>query len=687
MISDLVTAKHLSRKAMIYIRQSTPQQVMTNQESLRLQYALRQRASDLGWLEMNIEVVDVDLGLSGATSSNREGFKDVIARVTLGEVGIILSYEVTRLARNCSDWYPLLDLCGFRQCLIGDRDGVYDPGSANGRLLLGLKGTISEVELHTLRGRLTAGLLNKAGRGELALMLPAGLERDGSGIVLKSQSQEVQQRLSLVFAMFLELGSVGKVIRSLNARALSVPRRDRFGDLVWRSPTGSNLIRILKNPAYAGAFVYGRTRTCQKTYGNGKLITRPCPMEEWKIVVKDRYPAYIDWESFVRVQAMLRDNHAEYQRNKTRGVPREGAAVLQGIAWCGQCGHKMAVEYKNANRYVCNFFQRSQAGSLCQHLPANPIDAQVVEAFLTAVGPAELEAWTRAQDTRVRAREELDRAEAQQVERLRYQALLAERQYNRVDPDNRLIAAELERRWEGSLRELQKAEEALTRRRAGAHEPDALTTEERDNFLALGPELPAWWQQPGVSREQKKALLRCLIEKVILKRTDRDAISIRIVWRGGEVSELEASRRVHATSALARGAEMEARILELARQGVDDTAIADILTREGHRSPRSKHVRPRTVQVLRQRHRVLQTAKATRARHIVGWLTIENVAGKLQVSGSWIKRRIHSGIIDIQRDPRDKRFLFPDTPGSIDALRELKAGTRDHLVVEPRPDK
>jgi hypothetical protein len=487
--------------------------------------------------------------------------------------------------------------------------------------------------------------------------------------------------------MFLELGSVGKLIRSLNARGLMVPRRDRFGDAAWRSRTGSNLVRILKNPAYAGAFVYGRTRSCQKTYGNGRLVTRPCPREEWKIVVKDRYPAYIDWESFERVQAMLRDNHAEYQRNKTRGVPREGAAVLQGIAWCGQCGHKMAVEYKNANRYVCNFFVRSNAGSLCQHLPADPIDAQVANAFLAAVGPAELEAWTRAQDTRQRAREELDRAEAQQIERLRYQALLAERQYNRVDPDNRLIAAELERRWEGALRELKKAEEALTRRREGGDEPDALTIEELKNFLALGPELPAWWQQPDVSREQKKTLLRCLIDKVILERNDRDGISIRIVWRGGEISELQASRRLHATSALSRAAEMEARILELARQGMDDTEIADILTREGHRSPRSTHVRPRTVQVLRQRHRVLQTAKATRARHIAGWLTIETTAEKLQVSSSWIKRRIHAGIINIHRDPSDKRFLFPDTPAGIDALRELKAGTRDRLVVEPRTDK
>src|SRR5215213_7099478 len=221
MTSDLVMPRHLCRKAVIYIRQSTPHQVLTNQESLRLQYALRQRARGLGWTEADVEVIDADLGQSGAASEHRPGFKELIARVTLGEGGLILSYEVTRLARNCSDWYPLLDLCGYRQCLIGDRDGVYDAGSANGRLLLGLKGTISEVELHTLRGRLTAGLLSKAERGELALLLPTGLVRGASGVVAKHPDREVQERIGLVFSAFLELGSIGKVLRWFRARGLS----------------------------------------------------------------------------------------------------------------------------------------------------------------------------------------------------------------------------------------------------------------------------------------------------------------------------------------------------------------------------------------------------------------------------------------------------------------------------------
>jgi DNA invertase Pin-like site-specific DNA recombinase len=684
MTSELVKPHHVQRKAVIYIRQSTAQQVMTNQESLRLQYALRQRAIDLGWEQINVEVVDIDLGQSGATITRREGFKDVIARVTLGEVGIILSYEVTRLARNCTDWYPLLDLCGYRQCLIGDRDGVYDPGSANGRLLLGLKGTIFEVELHTLRGRLTAGLLSKAERGELALLLPAGLERSDHGVVTKDSNLEVQQRIALVFTTFLELGSVGKIIRSFRDHALTVPRRARFGDIAWRTPTASMLLGILKNPAYAGAFVYGRTQSCHATYASGKLMTARHPMAEWKIVVRDRYPAYLDWESFERVQTMLSDNYAEYQRNKTRGAPRDGAAVLQGIAWCGQCGHKMSVEYKPANRYVCNFLQRSEGGALCQHLPADLIDARVVAAFFAAVGPAELEAWTRAREVRRQSEEALTRAEAQQVERLRYQALLAERQYNRVDPDNRLIAAELERRWEMALRELRQAEEVLARHRAAEGEVEELTPDERGDFLSLGPKLPELWQAPEMSRADKKALLRCLIDKVVLQRAVRDLITIRIVWRGGEVSELQVEPTVHSLGALTRGAEMEARLLELARQNIDDTTIADMLTQEGYRSARRLYVPVRTVQIIRQCHRILRQGTSVRIPHTPEWLTIAELAARMRISRYWINRSIRNGTIKIHRDTRAKRFLFPDTGDTIAGIEALRSGMRKHLDIAQR---
>ena len=323
--SELVKPTHLARKAVVYVRQSSPHQMVNNQESLRLQYALSQRARELGWHEADIDVIDADLGLSGASVAPRSGFKELVGRVGLSEVGLILSIDVTRLARNCSDWYPLLDICGLRGCLIADRDGVYDPGSANGRLLLGLKGTISELELHTIRSRLTAGLIAKAERGELALTLPIGFMRDPSGVVVKDPDLAVQERLRLVFQMFLKFRTVAKVMRVLNDRGLDVPRRDRHGDLRWTRATIASVAAILKNPAYAGAFVYGRTRMRAAAREGASRMKAARPVEEWRIIVKDRYPAYIDWPTYEKIRAAIRDNRAEYMRIKTRGVPRAPA--------------------------------------------------------------------------------------------------------------------------------------------------------------------------------------------------------------------------------------------------------------------------------------------------------------------------------------------------------------------------
>jgi len=301
--SELVSPLHLQRKALIYIRQSTPHQVLTNQESLQLQYALQQRALELGWRAEDIELIDTDLGLTAAFASHRSGFQELVTKVSLGQVGIVLSVEVTRLSRNCSDWYPLLDVCGYRGCLIADRDGIYDPGSANGRLLLGLKGQLSELELHTIRARMTAGLLNKAQRGALALQLPIGLARDAAGKVYKDPHREVQDRLDLIFTTFLRVRSASKVLQFLNTHDLCLPRRDRFGDVAWKKPTVAAILQILKNPAYAGAFVYGKTRSIRKDPVSPHTQEVRLPMDQWKIRVNDVYPAYIAWETFEQIRA------------------------------------------------------------------------------------------------------------------------------------------------------------------------------------------------------------------------------------------------------------------------------------------------------------------------------------------------------------------------------------------------
>jgi len=342
--SDLITPQHLTRKAVMYIRQSTPHQVVSHQESLRLQYALGARARQLGWPDAAIDIIDDDLGLTAASAAHREGFNALVAPVTLEQVGLIVSYDVTRLSRNGSDWYPLLDLCGYKGCFIADSDGISDPATVNGRLLLGRKGTLSEWERHTRKARLNAGLIHKAERGALALTLPTGLIRTSQGTVQKRPDQEAQARLSLVFETFLPCRSASKVVDVFKAHQLLLPRRDRCGDLVWKAPRVAAVLAILKHPAYAGAFTYGRTRTLRREASQVRPAITRLPQEQWRVCIPDVYPPYISWETYLQMQTMLKDHHAEYDRHKTRGIPRPGKALLHGLVSCGACGHTMVVQ-------------------------------------------------------------------------------------------------------------------------------------------------------------------------------------------------------------------------------------------------------------------------------------------------------------------------------------------------------
>lgn len=671
--SELVVEHHLSRTAIIYIRQSSPHQVLTNQESLRLQYALRQRAQALGWHPEAIEIIDTDLGLSGAEVQRREGFKELLARLSLGQVGIILSSEVTRLSRNCSDWYPLLDLCGYKGCLIADCDGVYDPATPNGRLLLGLKGQISELELHTLRARLTAGLLNKAKRGELALTLPAGLIRDTSGVVHKTPDMEVQSRIELIFMTFLQVRSASQVVRVFNDQALLIPRRGPFGDVVWKKPTISAILSILKHPAYAGAFVYGRTQSIRSGMPPGKASIKRLPIEAWRIRVNDKYPAYITWQTYEQIRDMLRDNLAEYDRNKTRGIPRPGAALLHGIVYCGECGHKMVVQYKGGNHYLCNHLRQQYRVPVCQYIPADPIDAQVIQAFFKALSPVELNAYERAMVTQTKAQAQIERAHLQQIERLRYQAALAQRQYSQVDPDNRLVAAELERRWENALRDLKQAEDAHATRQI-SEIPPALNAQLKASFCDIGKQLPELWNSEKLSRTQKKALLRCLIDKVVIHRAVRDQIHTRIVWKGGDTTALQIPIPVGSFSELSNAQVLEQQILLLTGQGYSDTEIAQRLSDKGFRSPMRNNLLPSTVKGIRLKHRIFRKRSQSHPRHIPGYLTVPQLAQTLEISKHWIYDRIHNGTITISLDQDTGLYLFPDQPSTLEQFTQLKNG-------------
>ena len=668
--SELVAPAHLTRKALIYIRQSTPHQVLSNQESLRLQYALKQRALNLGWPAEAVEVIDTDLGISGTTAEHREGFKEIVAQVTLGQVGIILSSEVQRLSRNCSDWYPLLDICAFKNCLIADRDGIYDPASPNGRLLLGLKGQLSELELHTIRSRMTAGLLNKAERGELALTLPVGLVRDRDGQVRKDPNLEAQARLELVFSTFLQCRSASKVLEFFNQQQLCLPRRDRFGDLIWKKPSIAAILSILKNPAYAGAFVYGRTRTLREP--SGKVTQQRLPLEQWKIRVNDKYPPYISWATFEKIQDMVADNYAEYDRNKSRGVPRPGSALLHGIVYCGECGHKMVVEYKGGTRYLCNYHRQQFREPVCQNIPGDPIDVAVVEAFFEALSPLELDAYDRAVTTQTETDQQLDRAHRQQLERLRYEAALAERQFNRVDPDNRLVAAELEKRWEDTLVALKQAEETHVLKQQQSAPPPPLPPELKAALVDIGQQLPQIWNQEFLPRQTKKAILRTLIDKVVIHRPTPEFVQTRIVWKGGDSSSLQVPVPVGSLADLSGAPEMEKIIIELSTDGQRDEDIAQHLTQLGYRSPSKPFVLPNTVKIIRLKHGIFQVRSQSHPRHIPGYLTISQISQKLDISKHWIYDRIHNGTIQIAKDPKTGLYLFPDEPATLELFQQLK---------------
>jgi DNA invertase Pin-like site-specific DNA recombinase len=666
--SELVQPRHLDRKAMIYVRQSSPNQVLTNKESQRMQYALRERAVALGWHEQDTQVVDADLGRSGTTIEQRAGFQQLVADIALGTVGMLLAFDATRLARNCSHWYQLLDLCGHHDCLIADRDGVYDPSSINGRLLLGLKGQISELELHTIRARLTAGILSKAARGELELTLPTGLMRT-DGVVTKHPSVEVQDRIDLIFTTFLEQKSVAQTVRWFIQNDLLLPRRDRHGDIQWKRVTAARISSFLNNPAYAGAATYGRSRW-KRSEKTGTMQQKKLPRQQWRYCVRDKFPPYISWETFERIQAILRDNYSEYERNKTRGVPREGKALLHGIVYCGECGHKMCVQYKGGTQYLCNHLRQQTGARVCQRIGGDAIDDTVVSWFFEALSVAEIDVAATALQSTDSEHAKVVAAHQQQVERLRYDSERAERQFLQSDPENRLVTGELERRWETALRERKLAEEELNRLQQAA--PSYIIPEDLlETLRDVGPRLPEIWDTKLLSDAQRKTLLRSLIDKVVIHRLAPDQVQTRVVWRGGATTSEVVRVTVGKFAWLSRAAEMETTIKRMTAEGHSDALIAEHLTAAGHRSPRADRVLESTVRLSRIRLGLLRTTHQSHPRRVSGFLTIPQLANKLGVSRWWISDRIANGTIKANKDEKAKCYLFPDTPAMLAELRAL----------------
>jgi hypothetical protein len=482
----------------------------------------------------------------------------------------------------------------------------------------------------------------------------------------------------LVFSTFLRKKSGCKVVRYFNDHHLLLPCHDCFKDIIWKPPSVAAILAMLKNPAYAGAFVYGRSRTTHDP--TGKVHTQRLPMGEWKICVRDRYAPYIDWATFEKIQATLVDNYATYDRNQSRGIPRPGHALLHGLMYCGECGHKMVVQYKGGTRYLCNYLRQEYGVPVCQNLPGDPIDDAVVAAFFQALSPVELDAYAQAVATQTQTDERLKLAQHQQLERLRYEAALAQRQFQHVDPENRLVAAELERRWETALQMLKATEAEQLTQPSAVPNLLPLPVELRDAFSAIGQKLPQVWSQ--VPSEHKKAFLRCLIDKVVVRRPTPDQLQARIVWRGGATTLLDIPVSVGAFAQLSNAQAMETLTLDLFHQGKTDKEIVQTLVEHGYRSPMHPDtVLLSTVRAIRLKHHLFQVRHQSHPRHIPGYLTLTQVAAALDIPPHWIYDRIHNGCIQIAKQPTIGLYLFPDKPRTLDLIKQLRQGILKNIRI------
>lgn len=589
MLCEKIRAAHRDRLAVVYVRQSTLQQRTRHQESTRLQYGLVERAVALGWLRARIEVIDEDLGKSGATAEGRAGFQRLVSEVTLGHVGIVLGIEMSRLARSCRDWYQLLEVCGLFDTLIGDPDGIYDPADYNDRLLLGLKGTMSEAELHILKQRMHAGRRAKAERGELGMAVPMGYVRRPSGEVVKDPDAQAQSVIALIFEQFARCGTVNGVLRHLVRHQIQLPCRVRAGanrgDLEWHAPNRATLSNLLHNPVYAGAYVYGRRPTDVRRKQPGRPATgrRVAAPEQWGVLLKDRLPAYISWAQFERNQRQLEANGI-----RGEGAIRHGPSLLAGLVICGRCGLRMAATYRNSGgrlRYACNSLAVNYGQAPCQSLLGQVLDEFVGAQVLAALQPAALEISLQALEDVEAERAQVHRHWQQRLERAHYEAERARRQFDAVEPEHRLVARTLEQQWEQAL--VAEAQLQAEYARFQVEQPLPLGATEREAIRRLASDIPTLWHAPTTTSADRQAIIRQLVARVVVTvQGESERVDVQVHWIGGEGTQATLVRPVARLDQLSYYPQLMARVAALHAGGKEAPAIARLLNAEGWRPPK-----------------------------------------------------------------------------------------------------
>lgn len=642
--SPKISATHLGRNAYVYVRQSTEHQVQNNLQSQERQYELADRAVRSGWPRERVVVIDDDLGRSGSSAAGRTGFARLVAEVALSKAGIVLGLEVSRLARNNRDWYQLLDLCSLTSTLIGDADGVYDPACFNDRLLLGLKGTMSEAELHVLQGRMLAGLQHKASKGELKFHLPPGYQFDQSGGIIKSPDEQVRQMIDLVFTKVFEIGSVSGVLQHLLEVDLRFPRKAAFDkDVRWIRPYYRAIYDTLTNPIYTGTYVWGRSKIVKAIDESGLSHARQKkqPIEKWQVMIKEHHPAYISWDNFLRIRKMIEKNRPAKADEASRAL-REGGAWLQGLAWCGKCGRPMRVRYHGKSGvsypyYVCCGAMMF-GGALCQSVGGRRIDDAVARHFLENVAPAQIEIEI---ETLRRCHSESDPVLEQfdlELERARYVADRIGRQYGAVEPENRIVARTLESQWNEALGHVQEVGEKIAERRR--HRSGCLCAVEEERIKCLVHDLAFLWNAPTTTDKDRKQLLRAVLEQVQIRKEGRD-VHLRIVWKGGAVVE----ESVRLPNIPERG-KSNAPVVELVRELTKrhtDAQIARILIRKGIKTSRGLTFNAHRVAGVRLNHGIACYRESNDRKELC--FTVDEVAQRLRVSRHTIYLWLKTGIL------------------------------------------
>ena len=628
-LSNKVEAVHLKRNAYLYVRQSTLRQVFENTESTKRQYALRQRAVELGWRQEQITVIDSDLGESGASMVDRDGFRKLVAEVSMGRAGIVLGLEVSRLARNCADWHRLLELCAFNDTLILDEDGIYSPNVFNDRLLLGLKGTMSEAELHIIRMRMIHGVLSKARRGELRPFLPIGFVYDEENNVVLDPDQQVQQCIRLIFSLFHRTGSAYALLRHFRNEGLLFPLRPLYGpnrnELMWVSLQRCTVMRILNNPRYAGAYFFGRTRGRRRPDGGRPSSSRTVPREQWHALIRDAHPGYISWEMFEANLRRLADN-ARAHLVELKAPPREGPALLQGLAMCGNCGRKLGIRYhwrgdELVPDYMCHRMLIERLEKACMVIPGANVDAAVSNLLLEAVSPVALEVSLAVQQEMLARLEEVDRLRLKQVERARYEANAAQRRYMQVQPENRLVADTLEAEWNHKLHALEEAKLEYERQRS--LDRQVLDEEKRVKIMALASDFPRLWNDPRTPVREKKRMVALMIEDVTLTRGTE--ITIHVRFKGGLTRTLTVPIALNAWKKYMTPPPVLAEIDRLLDEHTD-AEVAKILNERGIASGRRMKFTGEIIAALRKGNNLRSRYERLRER---GMLDVSEMAALL----------------------------------------------------------